>query len=409
MLDQQHRQAERVQALDLLGQFQRLRRVHPGGRLVQQQDVRARGQRAGDLDPPPVGIRQMADRLARPAGSSRLPKMARISIAQTRAAASSRRVPGGRNTAAIGPVFSRACWPISTLSSTVRLVNSRMFWNVRAIPGRRISCGGRPSRSSPSNRIVPLSAGVSPVITLNNVDLPDPFGPITATTPPVGTRRSTLFSAIRPPKRTVTPFTSRPLRRAARSPRPGQSGEAAATHLGVLLLEAQCGLLSGRRDQPVAAKQHHENQDETEDQLDRLGQVDLLQPGLVDRGAEGVDPAGHVLQKPGLQQLQDDGAEHDAPDAAHAAEHDHHQDHHRDREAEHLRCRGLQLGDIEHAGDAGEGGADGERQQFRARAIHAHRRRRHLILPDRHPGAADARIAQSDTDENQQRHQAMAT
>ena len=49
--------------LDLLGQLQRLGRVHAGGRLVEQQDARARGQRAGDLDPAAVGVGQPADGL----------------------------------------------------------------------------------------------------------------------------------------------------------------------------------------------------------------------------------------------------------------------------------------------------------------------------------------------------------
>ena len=45
-------------------------------------------------------------------------------------------------------------------------------------------------------------------MTLNSVDLPEPFGPITATTLPVGTVILTLFSATSPPNRTVTPATT---------------------------------------------------------------------------------------------------------------------------------------------------------------------------------------------------------
>ena len=48
-------------------------------------------------------------------------------------------------------------------------------------------CGGKPARSSTVERIVPLSAGVRPVTALNSVDLPDPFGPMTATTRLAGT------------------------------------------------------------------------------------------------------------------------------------------------------------------------------------------------------------------------------
>ena len=83
-----------------------------------------------------------------------------------------------------------------------------MFWNVRATPRASTSCGARPSSSLPWNVIEPECAGTSPVITLNRVDLPDPLGPITATTPPAGTLRSMLSSATRPPNFTVTPRMS---------------------------------------------------------------------------------------------------------------------------------------------------------------------------------------------------------
>ena len=56
--------------------------------------------------------------------------------------------------------------------------------------------------------MLPPAAGVNPVMTLNRVDLPDPLGPITASTPPSGTVSVIAFSATSPPKRTVTPFTS---------------------------------------------------------------------------------------------------------------------------------------------------------------------------------------------------------
>ena len=71
-------------------------------------------------------------------GVSRLPKIEKISIAHSRAAFPPPRVPGGRRIAANAPVCSRACWPISAFSITVRFGNSRRFWNVRAMPFCRI-------------------------------------------------------------------------------------------------------------------------------------------------------------------------------------------------------------------------------------------------------------------------------
>ena len=45
-----------VEALDLVGQLQCLGRVHAGRRLVEQQQLRLRGERPRDLGAPPVGV-----------------------------------------------------------------------------------------------------------------------------------------------------------------------------------------------------------------------------------------------------------------------------------------------------------------------------------------------------------------
>jgi len=43
---------------DQLGDLVRLDRVHPRGRLVQQQQARVGRHRTGDLEPPPVRVRE---------------------------------------------------------------------------------------------------------------------------------------------------------------------------------------------------------------------------------------------------------------------------------------------------------------------------------------------------------------
>ena len=171
---------------------------------------------------------------------------------------------------------------------------------------------------------------------------------------------------------------------------------------GGLLLEAECRRAPCRRDQTLPAIQHHAHQDDAEDELDGAHQVDMGEPVAADRAAGGVDPAGEVLEPPGLQQLQQHRAGDHAPDAADAAEHHHDEDHHRDREAEHVRRRGLQLGDIEHPGHPGEAGADGEGEQLVAGAVDAHRAGGDLVLADRHPRPSDARVAQPYADQQQQ-------
>ncbi len=70
-----------------------------------------------------------------------------------------------------------------------------MFWNVRAMP-RIVRFDGRvPSSGCPSNLMLPVSAGSTPVTRLKNVVLPAPFGPIKAWICPVATLALTSFKA----------------------------------------------------------------------------------------------------------------------------------------------------------------------------------------------------------------------
>src|SRR5579883_171865 len=56
VLDQQDGHAATLQRRNQRLHFGRLGRIHAGGRLVEQQQPRPERQRAGDLDPPPVGV-----------------------------------------------------------------------------------------------------------------------------------------------------------------------------------------------------------------------------------------------------------------------------------------------------------------------------------------------------------------
>jgi len=53
-------------------------------------------------------------------------------------------------------------------------------WNERPIPMPQMRGGGAPVISRPSSNTRPPSGMMWPVIRLNRVDLPAPFGPITA-------------------------------------------------------------------------------------------------------------------------------------------------------------------------------------------------------------------------------------
>ena len=95
-----------------------------------------------------------------------------------------------------------------TFSSAFRWANNRMFWKVRAMPMRARRCGLVPVISRPSNRTRPLSGRSTPVMRLNSVVLPAPFGPTTDRTSPAATPKLTAFTACNPPKRRLKRSTS---------------------------------------------------------------------------------------------------------------------------------------------------------------------------------------------------------
>src|ERR1044071_6199468 len=66
----------------------------------------------------------------------------------------------------------------------------------------------RPVTLSPAKLTVPWLGARMPVIRLNRVDLPAPFGPMTARTSPFATRIDTWSTAVSPPKRRVSSSSS---------------------------------------------------------------------------------------------------------------------------------------------------------------------------------------------------------
>src|SRR5690606_31040053 len=109
----------------------------------------------------------------------------------------------------------------------------------------------------------------------------------------------------------------------------------------------------------------------------------------------------HGAQELG-QDGQDDGAQDHAGNMPHAAQHHHAQ--HRDRlgQAEALGADEALHGGEQRAGHAAERGAHGERQQLDVARVDAHGLGGDLILADRLPGAADARVLQAHADQHDQ-------
>src|SRR5579871_3668677 len=81
-------------------------------------------------------------------------------------------------------------------------------WNERPSPIPQILYGATPVTSRPLTRTRPAVGCRWPVIRLNSVDLPAPFGPITAAISPSATARSTSDTARKPPKDFERPRTS---------------------------------------------------------------------------------------------------------------------------------------------------------------------------------------------------------
>src|SRR2546422_7166837 len=71
------------------------------------------------------------------------------------------------------------------------------FWEIRL--------GGSPAMFSPLNSTRPEVGLMTPVRQLKKVLLPAPLGPMMARISPWATSKLTLLSAVRPPKRTVSP------------------------------------------------------------------------------------------------------------------------------------------------------------------------------------------------------------
>src|SRR5215510_15019364 len=81
-------------------------------------------------------------------------------------------------------------------------------WKVRAIPFCATTCTGSPVIFSPAKMTSPAVGFSTLVIRLNTVDLPAPFGPMTARILPASRLMSTASTATSAPKRRTNPLHS---------------------------------------------------------------------------------------------------------------------------------------------------------------------------------------------------------
>ena len=102
-------------------------------------------------------------------------------------------------------LWRRDCAAMRTFSSVVALGRMLVIWYERAMPFCEMPSGGSVVMSSPLNRMRPEVGCNTPVRQLKKVLLPAPFGPMIARISPRLTSKFTLLSAVRPPKRIVSP------------------------------------------------------------------------------------------------------------------------------------------------------------------------------------------------------------
>lgn len=99
--------------------------------------------------------------------------------------------------------------PNATLRATSRWGNNAWSWKTRPTLRRSGWCQQPPPATvSPAMAIRPASGRSSPAMSRRSVDLPQPLGPITATTDPDCTATEMPRTAVTPPKAFFTPVSS---------------------------------------------------------------------------------------------------------------------------------------------------------------------------------------------------------
>src|SRR5262245_7655077 len=159
---------------------------------------------------------------------------------------------------------SRACAAMRTFSRTLRAGNTWQSWKVRAMPFCATWCTGSTVMSSPAE-MTPLALGSSALVSMIQVvDVPAPFGPMTARISPRSTVRSTSSTA-----------TSAPNRRTSRLHSSSGTGRLlAAVRVGRLRL----GAGPAREHAPDALRRENDegHEDRAEDERPQIGHLGEL-------------------------------------------------------------------------------------------------------------------------------------
>src|SRR5262245_39080548 len=225
-----------------------------------------------------------------------------------------------------------------------------MTWKVRPTPRWKMRWGGIPSMRRPRNRISPAWMRSTPVMQLNSVVLPEPFGPIRPWMRPGSSAIVTSLSAATPPKRLLTRSTSR-----IGAISPASSVSDGSRQIVFLLQD------------PQDAARHEQDNRHDDGAEEHLMDVD--------------EPGPHDL----LNAEQEHRAQHRTPDRPLPAEQGHHD--HRDRRRQREHADGLDVALIprrQPPDDARADGGEDERVQLVAKRVDAHRLRGALVLANGH-------------------------
>src|SRR4029077_3212918 len=253
---------------------------------------------------------------------------------------------------------SRRKAPVITLASTVMPPKGLATWKVRARPCAQTSCGRRPTSSRPKADTEPASGLWKPMMRLNAVVLPAPFGPISARISFSRTVKLTSCTARRPPKRLHRSLTTR----------------ASAT------ASAPCRLAPALIDLGDVA---HD--------AGRLPQDHRHQDQAVDGQLHAADRIAEPTLQQGRGRLQEHSADQRAPQRADAADDGDQRGLDRDAEVERrLRVDEVDVLRVERAGQRGEERRDHVDIALDARHVDADRFGGVLVLAQGDEVIADA-------------------
>ena len=239
---------------------------------------------------------------------------------------------------------------------------------------------------------------------LKKVVLPAPLGPMIETIERGLTLKETSSTATRPPKALVTCSVASS---ASAEPLP-----ALMTRASMDLPAAprarprrcrQLELAPALRQQALGSQHHHQHEQEAEHPEGDLGEGEV-EPERVELALDEL-AVEHVGDEPVVEEAERDRAEHHPPDAAQPAEDDHREDEDREAELELVGVDAVVEGAEERARDAAEGAARGVGEQLGLDERHAHAGRGDLVLAQRDPGAAEARVAQPEVHEQHHEHE----